>query len=174
LVADCFDALIGPVTRRMGRHLARGSPKHLGISVVLPAPEENSELLRGKLEAALDLVAQYGPCELRWLQGGLDMILVRRDSSRYDLVAVTFGGLLRMSPSTVWRLSPQELALRLVYHAARLRFWRAGFDDTRSFKRRITIRCTEYSIAFARCLPSITEDTLRPYTDMLGKWQAWR
>jgi hypothetical protein len=120
----------------------------------------------------LAVLATYGPTELRWLKEGIDILYVTKDRIRRYFYMMPMLGIFRIHPRKLWELPPEEMALRFVQAAVYTRFWRSGFDELGPHRRRLADISIAYAIAFARRLPSLPPEALKPYLERENTPQA--
>ena len=146
---------------------------HAGIHLAYAGPEENGDLIRGRAASAINLIAEVGPTELRWLQRGLDAIAIARDPNWRKTILIPECGVLIINPATVYRQSDGVLAMRLVYQAALLRFWRAGFSEIGPSRFRLEYLAAIHALAFGRRVASLSAEELAPYTEYVARMKSW-
>jgi len=114
----------------------------------------NADLYLEHLKPALDLIDAYAPVYLRWLRSRFQAVVVSQIFMIMRTVTVVDVRRRRFAvhPYTVWKVSPEQLAVHLVRGATRgrlgIRFARkkAGVRADR--------RVLEEAVAFARKLPN--------------------
>ena len=146
--------------------LARRCQRVQGLMLVPSAP--NSEVQLQRLADALDLIALHSPRHLVWLRRSATTLVIWHSSQRNVLEPNLVGGVVLCNPQWIWRSSPADVALELVFVAtlARVaqRSWRGNQLHWIHNDRLQDLAFAE-KLRFAGLLPD--------GAGLIEKWRAW-
>jgi hypothetical protein len=139
------------ILNRYRESFDKNLPGHHGIHLWVQGI--NADLYVRRLSVALDLIELHAPVYIRWLRSRLpaiavdQMFMIMPRASAVDLKR----RVLVLKPQFVWKVSPERLAVHLVFNAVRARLGRR-FSGKRTIVR-VGKRMYVEAIAFARYFP---------------------